>query len=210
MDAHLALDDILSLAEGGAGVSGEARSHAGTCPECRERLERSRAALAALPELVGEERPGCPSPEELAEIPPGGAFDDPHLASCPLCRAELEALAFLERRRLYGEAFAAGPPRRVGFLESTSRSHLVAGETAVEVRVEPGARAEARLGGVRVELTVGSEAIVVRVERTPREPLALVVENDVLEKTVRLEAGETTLSARGWLRARVERAGGPE
>ena len=214
MTGHLDLDQLMGAAEAGDGsgaVGLEVRGHVSGCPSCRGRYEKVRSALLALPEVLADKRPGCPPAEDLASIPPGGAWEHPHVRSCPLCLAEVHALHDLESRRILGGAWAGGAPPRPQYLTTGGQAHLFAGVGALKIDLKPGATGSGSVGGATVSLRVEGSRLLVRVEGSPSRPLVLVLENDLLTRSEKLEELEVLGAASGeyefpvgtWLRASV-------
>lgn len=203
--AHLDIDLLLSVAEGEVEGTDAATDHLAGCPVCRAEVARLRSFVTAIGEELLESRPGCLSTDELATLAPGADADHPHLADCPLCREEWQALLALEARR----ALAAGEGAfvRPELFERGGRE-LYAGRGALEIEVEPGSARSGTLAGARVSLRVEGEALVVRIEGEPEKPLRLRLESDVVEKRIDLAPGETRLPRARWRRARVEPAAG--
>lgn len=202
---HLDLDLLLSVAEGEQEAAREAGPHLEGCPLCRNEVARLGSFVRAIGEELLESRPGCLSTDELATLAPGADADHPHLADCPLCHEEWQALLALEARR----ALAAGEGAfvRPELFERGGRE-LYAGRGALEIEVTPGAARSGTIAGARVSLRVEGQELVVRIESAPEKPLRLRLESDVVEKRIDLVPGVTRLPRARWRRARVEPAAG--
>ena len=199
--AHLDLDLLLSVAEGEPDAARVAGPHLAGCPVCRAEVARLRSFVAAIGEELLEARPGCMTPDELASLAPGAEVDHPHLADCPLCREEWQALLALEAQRAL--ALGEGPFVRPQLFERGGRE-LYAGRGVFEVELKEGAERTGTVAGAKVSLRVGAGEIVVRVEGTPEKPLHLLLESDLLEKKLDLAPGELRLPLARWKKARIE------
>lgn len=199
--AHLDLDLLLSIAEGELSAARVADGHLAGCPACQAELARLRSFVAAVGEELLEARPGCMTPDEIATLAPGAEVDHPHLADCPLCREEWQALLALEAARNLGAD--AGPFVRPQLFERGGRD-LYAARGAFEVDLREGAERAGTVANAKVSLRVAAGEILLRVEGTPTNPLRLLLESDLLEKRLDLAPGELRLPLAGWKRAKVE------
>jgi len=206
---HPSRDALAAAAAGDLQARRELAPHLRACARCREELARLLGLLEAAAEELIHSRPGCPSPETLAGLPPGAEDTDPHLRSCPLCREELRLIRRLETARALETALTAGIPHRP---ELTVEGELplaaaVPGAGAT-LEIREGASLEIVVAGVKVRLGVHGGELVVEVPTALRRPLELLVENDLLERRTPLRPGRTVLSAAGWKTATVRPAGG--
>lgn len=199
--AHLDLDQLLSIAEGELSAARAAGAHLAGCPACQAELARLRSFVAAVGEELLETRPGCMTPDEIATLAPGAEADHPHLADCPLCREEWQALLAFEAARTL--AAHTGPFVRPQLFERGGRE-LYAARGAFEVDLREGAERAGTVASAKVSLRVAAGEILLRVEGTPTNPLRLLLESDLLEKRLDLAPGELRLPLAGWKRAKVE------
>ncbi len=170
----------------------------------REEVAGWLGVLDAATDELALTRPGCPTPEMLAELPPGAEADHPHIGQCPLCCQELDLIRALETRRIIGESWAVAPPIRPQRLVQRSQAYLMAapGET-LTIQLKPGATASGKVAGASVKLAVGEDVLTVEVAGEATGPLELVIENQALVRRVRLGPGSTEVAKKSWQQATV-------
>lgn len=198
---HPDLDLLLSVAEGDAAASREARAHLAGCAACRGEVARLRGFLAAVAEELLESRPGCLSTDEIAALP-GSAEAHPHLADCPLCREERQALLALEADRQLD--LGQGGFVRSTLFERVEGLSKVAAVGALEIELPGGGERRGTAAGVSVRLFVEGTELVVEIDGAPQRALCLLLSNPLLEKRLDLAPGEMRVPIGGWKRASVE------
>jgi len=209
MTGHPQLEELAGAAAGDAAARARLAPHLSACPACREELARMLGLLEAAAEEWIEARPGCPPPEELAEIPPGAERDHPHLQACPLCREELALIRRFQTARRLETAFeTAGPHRPELTVESELPLAAAAPGARIELELREGASIRGTAGGVQARLEVAAGQLVVELAGAPEGPLEIVLENELLERRVRLQPGRTVVPVESWRRASLRPARG--
>ena len=209
LTGHPSHDCLLAAAAGDEEQRRLVAAHAAECRQCQRRLARLLGQAEAVAEELLALRPGCPPPERLAEIPPGGEWDDPHVVDCPLCRQELDLIRALETDRLLGERWAGAPPvRPQQVVPHTSASIQDAEHTSIELDLQPGATASGRLAGTAITASVQTALVVIEVKEQPRDVLQAVLESAHLVRTISLCQGTTEVPRGSWQRLIIRVAGG--
>lgn len=203
-ETHASLDDLLSVAGGDLDLSKSLAPHIAACGTCRDYLAWLRGFNEALGEEILASRPGCPSPDELATISPGGDTEHAHVGSCPLCQEELDALWSLQRDRasefeIDGSTFIP-PPLLVDVPAAVYRS----GAIPLRLELTEGAELDAPVAGVEVSLQVHEGMIVTKLSAEPEHPVYLVLSDEVLDKRTALTTSECREPVGSWTRARIE------
>ena len=202
---HPPQDALLQFAAGDTDPATGA--HVEGCPPCRERLGALRTFLHTVRDDLLEARPGCLSPDDLARLPPGAEYDDPHLRQCPLCRHEVRMLMDVESAGRLGTDVDGELPAALFYRPSP----VVAGGTfayqrgagPVEWVIAEGEEKELTVEGSTVRLRcAGGELVAEVVAGGPA--VALALSNDLLEKRVPLAPGEQRIAAAGFKRVRLE------
>lgn len=207
MADHLSPAELEAAAAGDPEARARTARHASACPSCRQRLARLLGVIEAAAEALGPGRAGCPPPEVLADLPPGAEADNPHVAGCPLCRADLDLLHALEARGRLGELLSERVPHRpTRFVEHGAGYIQSAPGASLKMAIESGAKKSGSVAGAAVALEVAHGALVVTVSGDPDVELELLVENDSMERVVRLEKSPVSVDAGRWLRAEVRRS----
>lgn len=223
---HPPLDTLLQCAAGA--VDSETVTHVEVCSSCRQRLGELRGFLHTVRDELLEMRPECPTPDELARLPPGAEHDDPHLMRCPLCREEVKMLFEVESTARLGSGLGSG----LGTADSADSADSAVGELPAgglfyrpspvvsggdfayqrgaepaEWVIQEGAEKELRVAGATVSLRCTEGELVVHV--APADgPLTLALSNELLEKRIPLVPGEQRIAVGGWERVRVVAGGG--
>jgi len=195
------------IAGTGPGEAGTlTRTHVIDCAPCRQRLGELRGFLNTVRDELLETRPECPSPDELARLPPGAEHDDPHLQQCPLCRQEVRMLFEVESAARLGTEVgglaASGLFYRPSPVVQGGGFAYQRGTGLAEWAIAVGEEKEMVVAGTTVRLRCADAELIVEVT-AGGESLALVLGNEVLEKQVPLAVGEQRLAAGGWKRVRV-------
>ena len=202
----LDIDALLTVASGEA--ESETRSHVAGCEPCRRRVGELQAFLTTVRDELLEQRPECPTPEELAQLPPGAEHDDPHLRQCPLCRQEVRMLFDLESAQRLGTESAdlpmGGPFYRPSPVIQGGTFAYQRSTGQAELLLESGRQGSFEVAGALVALRCEGSELIVRVEGSPRTALVLVLNNDLLEKQIPLTSTELRVPKDGWGRASVE------
>ena len=217
--AHPDLDRLLSATEGEPGALRDVLAHLDGCEPCRRRVAKLRGVLATATEELLDMREGCPSPDELALLPPGAEHSDPHLRDCPLCREEVRLIFELESRRRLGddriaEEEASAEVAVVGHLPFYRPELLQRGGSAVvyqasgeplEMELEDGAELDVPLGKAQVHLSCERGDLAVRVDGVLDDiRLVLVLSSATLEKRWPVNVQEARLKIGTWRRVRLE------
>jgi len=206
VSSHPSRDSLAAAAAGDPEARRSLAPHLATCAACRGELARLFGILDAATDELVRSRPGCPSPELLAELPPGAEETDPHVRSCPLCQEELRLLRHLETARALEHGLAAGGLRRPKVTMRSELPRAAAAPGAVaRLELREGARAETTVAGVTVRLAVAGGELVVELEGEPGALLELLLENDLLQRKVSLAVGRTVLPVGSFTRATVRR-----
>jgi hypothetical protein len=197
--------DALLGAAGGFGDLAAVRTHADGCEPCRRRIARLRGFLAAAADELLDLRPDCPSPDELAQLPPGAEHSDPHLRDCPLCREEVRMLFELESERRLGFAAGGGAFFRPELLQRGGGAvvYQAPGEPA-EMALVDGNDLEVRLDEALVRIHCEDGVLAVSVDGEVEGGLVLVLSDETLEKRWPLTAAEVRLPVEHWRRVRLE------
>lgn len=205
---HPDVDLLLSACEGEPDALREVRAHLEDCAACRGRVGELRGVLAAAAEELLALRPECPSPDELALLPPGSEDDHPHLRDCPLCRQEIRFLAALESERRLGFTFEEGAFVRPELVERGAGGAFYqkpGDPPALEMELTDGAELTTAIGDGEVVLHCDGGELVARASGEMPETLVLLLSDASLEKRVRWStAGELRLEVGRWRRVRVE------
>ncbi len=201
---HPDFDSLLRVAEGEA-AGAAARAHVEDCEPCRRRIAKLRGFLAAAADELLEMRSECPSPDELAELPPGAEHSDPHLRQCPLCREEVRMLFELESERRLGVELGDGAFYRPELLQRGGSAvvYRAPGEPA-EMVLEDGNDLEVRLGEAGVRIRCEHGELAVDVEGEIEGGLVLVLSDETLEKRMPLTAVTSRVPVASWRRVRLE------
>ncbi len=202
---HPEFDALLSAAGGETAVLPEVLDHAAGCEPCRRRIAKLRGFLKAAADELLELRAECPSPDQLALLPPGAEHSDPHLRDCPLCREEVRLLFELESERQLGLDLDAGAFFRPELLQRGGDAvvYQAPGEPA-EMALEDGADLEVRLAEAVVRIKCEDGELSVSVDGEIPGRLVLVLSHATLEKRWPLTADECRLPVGHWQRVRME------
>lgn len=198
---HPAPDALLHLASGQAEPA--AAQHLEGCPSCRQRVSDLRGVLSVAREELLEDRPFCPSPDELAAH--GTTIPHPHLEQCPLCREEVRIREALDREPLRSDPYAESLPSPAPWMsqvEPTSPgvAYLDAG-VGDRLKLELGQSWRSRVGEVSVSLECTGKELRVDLEGGG---VVLVLGDENLEKRVPLDVGEHRFEVGTWRWARIE------
>lgn len=200
---HPALDALLHLASGRAEPA--VAEHLEGCPSCRQRVAELRGVLAVARDELLEERPFCPSPDELAAS--GSGVPHPHLEQCPLCRDEVRMRETLDRESLGGEPFTAAPSSAAPWMSPQQVDPVSAGVAYLDagvgdrLRLEEGQSWKSRVGEIAVALACTGRELRAEVEGGE---VVLVLGDEHLEKRLPLAAGLHRFEVGTWRWARIE------
>lgn len=174
--------------------------HLEGCSACRQRVAELRSVLSAAREELLEQRPCCPSPDELA------AWDvqapHPHLETCSLCREEVGLREILDRDGSSGGDSAATAAPWMAPFESVAGAaaylDVGMGERLVLVA---GQVLQSRVGEATVSLECTGDLLRIRLEGGP---VVLVLGDEFLEKRLPLAPGEQRMDVGSWRWAKIE------
>jgi hypothetical protein len=207
MMEHLTLECLLAAAAGDKKQRRVVAAHATDCAQCRDELARVLGLAEGAPDELIASRPGCPAPEQLAGIPAGGEWDDPHVADCPLCRQELDLIRSLQAKELTSQAWD-GPLLRTHPLVTQTSTYIQDGPgESIRLELKPGAECQGKLAGALVKLSVDRQTIVIEI-KGPAEQLEAELQGPLLVRRLQLDQERTEIPLESWQVLIVRLTGG--